>query len=41
MPWVDSPLGPLSVTEEAGRITRLDWRPDDRPPSALAAEALN
>ena len=36
---LDTPLGPVSVTEEAGVITRLDWRalPDD--PSDLTREA--
>lgn len=35
-----TPLGPLSVTEEAGRITRLDWRAADRAATPLEAEAL-
>ncbi len=38
---VITPLGPLSVTEEAGRITRLDWRVIDGEPSTLIIEALN
>ena len=34
-----SPLGPLSVTEEAGRITRLDWGALADDPSDLTREA--
>ena len=38
---LDTPLGPITITEEAGLITRLDWRvmPDD--PSALTREATS
>lgn len=38
--WVQTPLGPVSVTEKAGRIVALDWRASDRPPTPLEAEAL-
>ncbi len=38
--WVQTPLGPVSVTEETGRITRLDWRAGPDEPSALVTEAL-
>ncbi|OZA12089.1 MAG: cysteine methyltransferase [Rhodobacterales bacterium 17-64-5] len=40
-PTLVTPLGPLSVTEGAGRITRLDWRQADHPATALEAEALS
>ena len=36
-----TPLGPLSVIEEAGRLVRLDWRATDRPFTALEVEALH
>lgn len=35
-----SPLGPLSMTEGAGRIIHLDWHGSDREASALEIEAL-
>ncbi|MBI1171760.1 methylated-DNA--[protein]-cysteine S-methyltransferase [bacterium] len=35
-----TPLGPLSVTEEAGRIARLDWRVVEGEPTPLVIEAL-
>ncbi len=38
--WLQTPLGPVSVTEETGRIVALDWRASDRPPTLLEAEAL-
>ena len=37
---LQSPLGPLSVTDEAGLITRLDWRAAPENPSPLTTEAL-
>ena len=35
-----TPLGPISVTETAGRITSLDWRPNTTGPTPLTEEAL-
>ena len=35
-----TPLGPVSVTEEAGQITALDWRLEEREASPLVTEAL-
>ena len=35
-----TPLGPLSVTEEAGRIVKLGWRPVEGESSRLITEAL-
>lgn len=35
-----TPLGPVSVTEEAGRITALDWRVVEAEASSLVTEAL-
>ncbi len=37
---LSTPLGPLSVTEEAGVITRLEWVACLQAPSALTGEAL-
>jgi methylated-DNA-[protein]-cysteine S-methyltransferase len=39
-PTLATPLGPLSVTEDAGRIVRLDWHAQERCATALEAEAL-
>lgn len=37
---VDSPLGPLALTETEGAITALDWRAVETPPAtALTQEA--
>ena len=35
-----SPLGPISVTQSAGRITGLDWRASAADPTPLTDEAL-
>ena len=37
---ITTPLGPVSVTEEAGRIVRLDWRRVEGEASPLVTEAL-
>ena len=39
-PTLSTPLGPLSVTEAAGCIVRLDWRALDRAATALEGEAV-
>lgn len=36
-----SPLGPLTLCEEGGRIIRLDWRDDPGKGSPLLAEAVH
>lgn len=37
---IDSPFGPLTVTEEAGEIVRLRWggRPAEAPPTGVLTE---
>jgi methylated-DNA-[protein]-cysteine S-methyltransferase len=35
-----SPLGPLTLTEEAGQITALHWRISSNPASPLLEEAM-
>lgn len=37
---IATPLGPVSVTEEAARIVGLDWRVVERETSPLVMEAL-
>ncbi|MFC3182465.1 methylated-DNA--[protein]-cysteine S-methyltransferase [Cypionkella sinensis] len=37
---MDSPLGPISVTETAGVITALHWQTGPAPETPLLAEAL-
>ena len=37
---LQSPLGPLTLTEEDGRITALQWRDMPGEPTALLTEAL-
>lgn len=37
---LDTPFGPVSLREGAGRIVALDWRPAERAPTALEAEGL-
>ncbi|MGV8987523.1 MAG: methylated-DNA--[protein]-cysteine S-methyltransferase [Cypionkella sp.] len=37
---ITTPLGPVLVTEEAGRIVRLDWRVVEGEASPLVTEAL-
>lgn len=37
---LDTPFGPVSLRESAGRIVALDWRPAERAPTALEAEGL-
>lgn len=37
---LQSPLGPLSLTEDAGLITALHWRAHGGTPTPLLAEAL-
>jgi O-6-methylguanine DNA methyltransferase len=37
---MDSPLGPISVTESAGVITALHWHPAPPPHTPLLAEAI-
>ncbi len=38
---LQSPLGPLTLTEEAGLITALHWRGDPGSPTPLLTEALS
>lgn len=37
---LDTPLGPVSLRADAGRIVALDWRPGEGAPTALEAEGL-
>jgi methylated-DNA-[protein]-cysteine S-methyltransferase len=36
---VNGPFGPMTVTEEGGRLTRLDWQSNPGHPSPLLDEA--
>ena len=38
---LQTPLGPISVREEAGVIAAVDWRATDRVATKLEAEALS
>lgn len=38
---LQTPLGPVSVREEAGAIASLDWRAADRDATPLESEALS
>lgn len=38
---LQSPLGPLTLTEEAGLITALHWRTEGGSPTPLLTEALS
>lgn len=37
---LDTPLGPVSLTERVGALLALNWRPDSAPASPLQAQAL-
>lgn len=37
---LDTPFGPVSLRENAGRIVALDWRAAEKAPTALEAEGL-